>query len=221
MLGEAEIGVAEARIGPELVVDDDHADRLLAGKQRHEQTCRRSKEARRLLVDLRIFEHRVDPLAPPALEHPPRLRIAGEAGSNRRLGNVARRGLDPKCIRLRQHDYDQPRVDQLPQTLRDEVKQLRQIELAHERVPDLIERLKLARPRRRRLVQARVLDGDRRLRGEQGDELFILHAERVAALLLGQIEVPVGDAAQEDRHAEEAVHRGVVRREAHRTRVLL
>ena len=80
-----------------------------------------------------------------------------------------------------------------------------------ERVADLVQRLELARPARRRLVEARVLDRDRGLRGEQRDELLVLLGEVAAAVLLGQVEVPVGDAAQQDRHAEEGVHRRVVR----------
>ena len=41
-----------------------------------------------------------------------------------------------------------------------------------------------------------------------------------AALLLGQVEVAVGDAAQQDRHAEERAHRRMAGREADRARVL-
>ena len=44
--------------------------------------------------------------------------------------------------------------------------------------------------------------------------------EVVAALLLGQVEVPVGDAAEHDRDAEERLHRRVVAREADRARVV-
>src|SRR6185437_15834761 len=48
---------------------------------------------------------------------------------------------------------------------------------------------------RRRLVQTRVLDRYRRLRREQRDSLLVLLAE-VAAFLLRQVQVAVGDAAQ-------------------------
>ena len=74
-------------------------------------------------------------------------------------------------------------------------------------------------PARRRLVQPCVLDRDRGLGGEQRDELLVLGGEVLAALLLGQVQVPVGDAAEQDRHAEEGAHRRVVRREADRARV--
>ena len=52
------------------------------------------------------------------------------------------------------------------------------------------------------------------------DELLVLVGEVLAALLLGQVEVAVGDAAQQDRHAEERAHRRMVRREPDRARVL-
>ena len=76
-----------------------------------------------------------------------------------------------------------------------------------------------AQPARRRLVQARVLDRDRRLRGEELRELLVLVGEVGAAGLLGEVEVPVGDAAQHDRDAEEGLHRRMVGREADRARV--
>ena len=40
------------------------------------------------------------------------------------------------------------------------------------------------------------------------------------SLLLGQVEVPEGTTAQQDRHAEEAAHRRMVRREADRARIV-
>ena len=51
-------------------------------------------------------------------------------------------------------------------------------------------------------------------------ELLVLVGERGAALLLGQVQVAVGDSAQEDRDAEERAHRRMVRREADRARVV-
>ena len=75
------------------------------------------------------------------------------------------------------------------------------------------------RPAGRRLVQARVLDRDRRLGGEQAGQLLVLVREVRAARLLGQVEVAVGDAAEHDRHAEERPHRRVVAGKADRARV--
>ena len=87
-------------------------------------------------------------------------------------------------------------------------------------LPTSCKRLELARPAGRGLVEARVLDRHRRLSGEERDELLVLVREVLAALLLGEVEVAVGDAAQQDRHAEEAAHRRMSRREADRARIL-
>ena len=90
---------------------------------------------------------------------------------------------------------------------------------AGERVADLGQRLELLEPARRGFVEPCVLDRDRGLRGEQRDELLVLGGEIVAALLLGEVQVPVGDAAEQDRNAEERAHRRVVRREPDRATV--
>jgi hypothetical protein len=50
---------------------------------------------------------------------------------------------------------------------------------------DLVERLELARPARRRLVELRVLDPDGRLTGEQRHALLVLPGERLAVRRLG------------------------------------
>ena len=68
-------------------------------------------------------------------------------------------------------------------------------------------------------VQASVLDRDRRPVG-QDDERLLVGLVEVAAGLLGQVEVAVGLAADEDRHAQEAVHRRVAEREAVGARVV-
>ena len=106
------------------------------------------------------------------------------------------------------------------QAFRDELEQAVKLELAGERVADLDQRLELPRPPRGGLVEPRVLDRDRGLRGEEGDEVLVLLRE-LALALLGEVEVPVRDAAEQDRHAEEGRHRRVVRREAGGVAVLL
>src|SRR5262249_8357282 len=111
------------------------------------------------------------------------------------------------------------RVDELAQAPGDEPEQRLELDLRGERVADLVERLELLEPPRRRLVQPRVLDRDGRLRCEELRELEILLGELATILLLREIEVPVGDAALRDRHAEERRHRRVVRWEADRARV--
>jgi hypothetical protein len=58
------------------------------------------------------------------------------------------------------------------------------------------------------------------LGGEELGELFVLLGEALAAFLLGQVEVAVGDSAEQDRDAEEGPHRRVVAREPDRARVV-
>ena len=111
-------------------------------------------------------------------------------------------------------------MGELAQPSRDQRQQARQLDLGQQRVPDLVQRLHLPQPVRRRLVQARVLDRHGRLGRKQGDELLVLLGELGAAGLLGQVQVPVGDAAQQNRDPEEGAHRRMVRREAHRALVL-
>ena len=122
-------------------------------------------------------------------------------------------------VARREGDRHEPRSDQAAQAACDQLEQARQLDLARERRPDLVQRLELLRPGRRRLVQARVLDRHRRLARERPDELLILLGER-PRLLLGQVEVAEGTAAEQDRHAEEAAHRRMVGREADRARVV-
>ena len=70
------------------------------------------------------------------------------------------------------------------------------------------------------LEQARVGDGDRGPLGEDEDRLDIVLVEVGAALLLGQVEVAPGLAADPDRDAEEPMHRRVARREPERARIV-
>src|SRR5919197_4842768 len=74
LLRQAQIRVAKACVGAELVVRDDQANRFLASEQRDIEPAGRPELARRLLVDLRIVEDRVDALATPALEYTTGLR---------------------------------------------------------------------------------------------------------------------------------------------------
>ena len=208
---------------PELVVRGDHADRPVGDDHRHEEARAQADAPRDLLVDLDVLERRVDPLAPAPLEHAPALRAVRARASSRPAPRRPARRPPRSAGRPPPHgdrDHDELGVDQR----RAAASPIRwssgcELRLAGQRVPDLGQRLELRQPARRRLVQARVLDRDRRLRGEQRDELLVLGGEVLAALLLGQVEVAVGDAAQEDRHAEERPHRRVVRREADRARV--
>jgi len=111
-------------------------------------------------------------------------------------------------------------VHQLPQAGSDEVEDAGELDFRNERARDLVERLELLQPAGGSFVQAGILDRDRRLGGQQLHELLILLGEVRAALLLGEVEVPVRDPAEQDRHAEERAHRGVVGWKADRARVV-
>ena len=68
--------------------------------------------------------------------------------------------------------------------------------------------------------QPGVVDRDRRPLGEHDDRLDVVVVEVLGALLLGEVEVAPGLAANDDRRAEEAAHRRVPGREAVGARVL-
>ena len=69
------------------------------------------------------------------------------------------------------------------------------------------------------LVQAGVLDGDAGVDGERLDEPLVGLGELGGAGLVGQVQVADRAALHGDRHAEEAVHRRVVRREPVASRI--
>ena len=220
-LGEAEILVGEPRIGALLVVRRDHADRLVAHEERDVEGAARAEPPRRLLLDLGIVEDGVDALAPPPGEHAHRLRARRELEPGVLLGPVPRDRGHPQPVALRQRDRDEPRVDELAEPSGDELEERVEVELRDEDVHDLVERLELGRPARRGLVEARVLDRDRCLRGEELDGGLVVGVEVGAAGLLREIEVAVDRAAQPHGHAEEGVHRRMVRREADRARIVV
>ena len=205
----------------ELVVDRDDADRLAAHDERQVDRGRDPELTGDALVDLRVVDDGVDALGRA------RGRARGRPSSSRSRGSVPTRSASPAAAAtasepssVGQGDQHDPRLDEVPHPSRDEREQRFQLHFRGERVPDLVERLELTEPARRRLVQACVLDRDRGLRGEQLRELLVLRGEVGAAGLLGQVEVPVGDAPQHDRDAEKRLHRRVVAREADRARVL-
>ena len=69
-------------------------------------------------------------------------------------------------------------------------------------------------------IEPGVLDRDRRPVGQDDDGLLVVGRERLAADLLGEVQVPPRLAANEDRDAEEGAHRRVPRREAVGARML-
>ena len=183
-----------------------------AGDERYVERRVDAEPPRCLVVDLRVVEHRVDALAPTALEHLARLR-SGERklGADDPVDLLAVRGRDAELAAVGERDQDESCVDELAEVPRDEPEERLELELGHERVADLVQRLELPEPARRALVQARVLDRDRCLRGEELGQLGVVLREPCAALLLGEVEVAVRNSPQQDRHAEERAHRRVPR----------
>ena len=198
---------------------DDDPDRLPPHEQRHVEPGRRSDLPGELLVDLGVVEQRVDAFASPPLEDPRALRGVGHLVPDEPLRAGACCGLHDEPAAARKRDEDVLGVDQALEPVGHELQHAGQLDHPRERVADLDQRLELPGPARRRLVQPRVLDGDRGLRREQRDHVDVLFGE-LSVALLGQVQVPVGDAAEHDRHAEEARHRWVVRREARRVRMV-
>ena len=119
----------------------------------------------------------------------------------------------------RQRDRHQTCVDQAAKAARDQLEQSRELDLARQRSPDLVQRLQLLRPGCRRLVQPCVLDRHSRLARQRPDELLVLLGERLG-LLLGQVEIAERPAAEQDRHTQEAVHRRMVGRKADGARIV-
>ena len=121
---------------------------------------------------------------------------------------------------VRKKDHDEPGMEDLAQPPRDEVEHPRQLVFGREGIPHLDQGLEPVRPALRGLEEPRVLDGYGSLGGEQRHELLVLRREVAAAFFLGQVQVPVGDAAQEDRHPEERVHRRMVGWKPDRPRIV-
>src|SRR5919199_5812380 len=151
-----------------MLVERDHdADWSIADEQRYVQRGARAEPACDRLIDLRIVEERGDVLASPPLEDAAGLRILRHLCPEERISTVAGRGVDAKrSLRRRQLDQDGPRIDELPQPTCDEFEQARQLDLSDERIPNLVQRLKLAQPTRCRFVKPRVLNCDRGLTRE-------------------------------------------------------
>ena len=177
---------------------DHDADRAAAHEQRYVERRVDAEAAGRLLVDLRVVEQRVDPLAPAALEHAAGLRAVRASAPSR----PRRRRSRPPPRRPAAHHLPGSAIRTSFASTSScsrratRAEQRLELELGRERVPDLVQRLELAQPAGRALVQTRVLDRDGSLRGEQLRQLGVLVAEVLAACLLGQIEVPVRDAPE-------------------------
>ena len=155
------------------VVGDDHPDRPAAGDERDVEAAAGAEASGSFLVDLGIVEERVDALSPAALQHAAALRPCSlELHADDLTGVVAVGCLDPqRPVAGGQRDRHQPCADQGAQAAGDQLEQARELDLARERRPDLVQRFELLRPGRRRLVQARVLDRHGCLARQRPDEL--------------------------------------------------
>ena len=116
-LGEAHVPFVEARVGAELVVRDDDADRLAAHDQRHVDRGGDAELAGDALVDLGVVDDGVDALGLPALEHASDLRRAElEACPEEVVGTGTRgRGDAEPAAGVGQRDQHEPRLDELLQ----------------------------------------------------------------------------------------------------------
>src|SRR5439155_15495755 len=126
-LGGPLVAAGEARVRAELVVRDDHPDRLVADDQRHVEPGARIETACDLLEDLGILEQRVDTLAAAALEDAADLRVARDGRRAKALSSLAVDRLDTQLRACDERDRDDARIDQLPQSTGDELQQSRQL----------------------------------------------------------------------------------------------
>ena len=134
---------------------------------------------------------------------------------------MARTGDDHQLVALSQHDEDVVGLDQRSPALDHELEDPLEIGLAANRAGDRGRGLQTAHRALELLaagghvaIEPGILDGYRRPVGEDDDGLLVLGRERLAARLLGEVEVPPRFASNEDRDAEEGPHRRVPRREA-------
>ena len=149
-----------------------------------------------------------------------------DAPADEAARHLAGRRRDLELVLALQLDDERARGDERPPALRHELEDRVEVGLAAERAPDLdhrVERrdgaLELVAPRLGARVAARVVDRDPGELGEEPHGLLVLVGELRAARLVGQVQVAVGLAGDEDRDAEERRHRRVPRREAVRARV--
>ena len=96
-------------------------------------------------MDLRIVENRVDPLAASPVQHAPGLRrLVRQEHACDRIRLLASDRLDSQSVSHRKGDQHDPSGDQLAKPFGDEPKQSGKVELAHQRIPDLVQRFELS-----------------------------------------------------------------------------
>ena len=132
--------------------------------------------ARDALVDLGVVDDGVHALGVPALEHAPDLRGAQLELDSDEVVAAGPGGHVQRPPGVRQRDQDDPRLDELLHAACHEPEERLELDLGGERAADLVECLELPQPAGRGLVEASVLDRDRRLGGEELRELLVLGA---------------------------------------------
>jgi hypothetical protein len=144
-LGQAKIVVGETSVRPLLVVDLENPDHPIVSNERNPHARPHGELSRHFLVNLRIVDHGIAPLAAPAPEY----RAALGFGSKDRvaddiLGAVSSHSGEPEVIfTARQRETNDPGSDQVTQPSDDEVEQSVEIGFRRECVADLLERLQL------------------------------------------------------------------------------
>jgi hypothetical protein len=142
-LRETDVGVGEAGLRAELVVDGDDPDRPAADEQRHVEPGADAHPARLVLVDLRVVEDRVDAGALTTLEDAPALRAGAieallEQSAGGSVGGVG--GRDSQiAVGLGERDQHEAGADQLAQAAADDLQQLLEVRLRDERPDDLVQ----------------------------------------------------------------------------------
>ena len=129
-------------------------------------------------------------------------------------------GRHDQLVALAQHDQHGARVHERPAALDDQLEHAVQVGHAAHRVGDVPRRLERAHGALElqaaalaALVQAGVVDRSGRPLGEHHHGLLVLLGELSSALLLSQVQVAPGLAADHDRNAQEGPHLGVAHRE--------
>ncbi len=214
--GELLVG-REARLGTDVIDDEEHAEALAPRAQRHRQPA--GAFDAELLQRLR--SRRADPLArlhPGEVRRP---RPGADAAADRPRPALARRPVDDELRAFLEEDVAGARLHQRPGPFRDELEDAPEVRLATElaaqrrrRLQSLDEALEVGAPALKLLVGAGVVDRDRAPLGEDDQEPLVRLAEARAALLLGQVDVPVDLPADADRRADERRHLRMAGREA-------
>ena len=147
------------------------------------------------------------------------------ARADRPLGHAGARG-DDEVVALAQEDHEAAGFDERAAALGDELEHVVELHLRPDRDGDRMRglqaprrALQLVAARRHGLVEARVLDRDRRPGREDQRRLLVDGVKLLAAALLGEVEVAPHLPAHEHRHAEEARHRRMAGRKAVGARV--